>query len=199
MTLESIYYIGQTLAVIAILCSLIFLAVQTRLQIRIARAELARETDRHWGVFLHAVRDDEEFSRLVRVGIQHWDQLSNNQRFRLNASWLELPMALASAPLLREAGLIKPWQESMQVNFLLSLLQTPGGRAWWGGAKFAIPKHVRERLDAHLSSGEDLPPPWDEFLPFKATEEDLAIIRARDRAALSSGKPEKEPTKPNDE
>lgn len=158
MSLETIYYIGQTLAVIAIVCSLIFLGLQTRQQIRIARAELARETDRYWGVFLHAVRDDPEFSRLVRVGIQHWDKLSNNQRFRLNASWLELPMALASTPLLRESGLIKPWQENMQVNFVLSLLGTPGGSAWWSGAKFAIPKHVRERLDRHLTSGEALPP-----------------------------------------
>lgn len=197
MTLESIYYIGQTLAVLAILGSLVFLALQTRMQIRIARAELARETDRHWGVFLHTVRDDEEFSRLVRVGIQHWDQLSNNQRFRLNASWLELPMGLASMPLLKEAGLIKPWQESMQVNFLLSLLQTPGGAEWWTGAKFAIPKHVRDQMDARLASGKDLPPAWDDFLPFKATREDLTIIRSQERAAFLLAQTSQDQSKPD--
>lgn len=44
MTLENIYYIGQTLAVIVIIATLIALLIQTRQTNALARAETSRAT-----------------------------------------------------------------------------------------------------------------------------------------------------------
>jgi len=43
MTLESIYYIGQTIAVLAILISLIFVGIQMRDGNRLARAQMHQQ------------------------------------------------------------------------------------------------------------------------------------------------------------
>lgn len=68
-----------------------------------------------------------------------------------------------------------PWPNRGSGSHCLAIRST-----WLSQVRFG--SHVRDRLDAHLTSGKTLPPPWDEFLPFKATREDLEIVLAADRA-----------------
>ncbi len=163
-----------------------FLGLQTRQQVRISRAELARDADHYWGTLLAPLRDNPEYGRLLRVGIVHWDKLTNQQKFLLNAHWLELPMALTNLAVLRDAKLLTPWQERMQINFVLSLLQTPGGAAWWSEAKFAIPSEARNMLDTRLSAPETLPPPWTDFPPFQIDEADMALVMADETISIET-------------
>lgn len=185
MTFETVYYISQTFAVAAILASLVFLGLQTRQQVRISRAEVARDADDYWGNVLAPLREDPEFARLVRVALIHWDKLSNNQKLILNAFWLDMPMSLTNVSVIREAKLISPWQESVRVNFLLGLLGTSGGLSWWEDAKFAVPTEVRDMVDTRLADTSSLPPPWTLYPPFQSNDDDLAILLAQEAALVA--------------
>ena len=57
-------------------------------------------------------------------------------------------------------------------NFVLALLQTPGGADWWEASKNIFDPRIREALDDALTTGHDLPPPLITIVPFYGAQKE---------------------------
>jgi hypothetical protein len=138
MTLESIYYIGQTVAVLAILASLaaVFIQMrqisqQTRQMNQLARADLTMNVWMQTGtVNLSMVDSPEKADFLYRALIKN-EPLTGPERFRFRYL---MSIALGSHEAgfnLHRRGLIEEGTYAQMEATTLSYLQNPAARKWW--------------------------------------------------------------------
>jgi len=87
MTLESIYYIGQTIAVIALIASLIFVGLQMRQQNKQDRLEAVRQLGVLFKIWSQITMDDRERAEIFIDGLtQGLDNLDDVSKGRFSAS-----------------------------------------------------------------------------------------------------------------
>lgn len=88
MSLENIYYIGQTLAVVAILGSLIALLIQMRQGNRLVRAQLTSEIQAAFSEDTQFIIEDEAFADIYNRAFSSSGRLTNVEITRFTA-WVE--------------------------------------------------------------------------------------------------------------
>ncbi|GLQ21740.1 hypothetical protein ACFFUB_09045 [Algimonas porphyrae] len=149
MTLESIYYIGQTVAVIAILGSLIALIFQTRhthqqnqRAIRqseqandLARAELTTRTIDVAVQIQNDIFGTEENASLIYRGMMGKEPLSREESFRFYLQMTNLLTASEYAVRLHQEGLTyDDMVERSRLN-CVGFFRFRGTRQWWAIAR----------------------------------------------------------------
>ena len=138
MALENIYYIGQTIAVIAILVSLIFLAIQgrqTQKQITqaniIAKAELSKASAEFFLARIEKFYATPEDSTLTDKAFYTMEPLSTHEQALFIGRMAALfESAIGSTELLR-LGLITEDTHSRGSKYMRSLLVWPRPRKYW--------------------------------------------------------------------
>ncbi len=131
MTLEAIYFIGQTVAAFAIVGSLIFVGIQSRQASKASElATLQMMQERFDGV-RRLVVADKELVELYDRGLRDPVQLTETElvRFRL-LLFIAVEGAQASFLIKDNFDAARAQFEALDPLFLRTV-GTPGGRAWW--------------------------------------------------------------------
>ncbi len=137
MSLETIYYIGQTIAVAAILGSLIFVGVQIR------QNTLATRRQSLDGVIDRIVRWQ---SRLTSTpthvdswvkGLQNFDSLPVEEKIHFNALIIEILVTLEAGREAGKTGDIKPETIEAMDGMIVQLFRNAGVREYWRQANYA--------------------------------------------------------------
>ena len=173
MSLEDIYYIGQTLAVIALIVSLVFVGIQVRISNRqtqqankLARAENRRELISQFAtLFETGVSHPENNQPLAQCYLDfenaspnHQVAFANQQHKAINI--LEQGLYLFDEGLLDEVTL-----EGIE-NVLLVGLAMPGGREYWSRSRASYNERLRSHVEKLLEDrGSDMPKMGD-VMPF---------------------------------
>jgi hypothetical protein len=139
MSLEDLGNIGEFVAAVAVVLSLIYLAVQIRQNTRSVRMASHHAVMSEFRTNVRVLTQDPELASAYQVGLEHPDQLSETDRARFG------PMLASSVQIYEElyahyrAGLIERdlW-ESRQRN-LFYLMSLPGPLAWWRGEATYMP------------------------------------------------------------
>lgn len=176
MTLENIYYIGQTVAVLAILISLAGLLFQVRQQSQTARSDLYLNATSGFSDTFRPFRTDPEFTELYSVALQTWDALSKAQKLRIYTFNVEMAVNLDSILTMRTQRLIDENQATPWVDNMLGVLITPGGAEWWREAQFFFTPQLRDTLNSRLKRKDTLPPSWTDFAPWHADQTDIRAV-----------------------
>ena len=186
MTLENIYYIGQTIAVLAILVSLVAIYFQQRQRVRQANAEAVRDVFEKYQSYLGSLSTDPEYARLVRVSTLYWEKLSDNQKFLTHLFWWKLG-SIAENLFQQHANNIGAYElyEGVESS-ITGMLCMPGVRAWWESAKFSYSAEFREAVDKRLADESNLPPSWAEFPLWLASDEDLQIVLSSEEGQVDA-------------
>ena len=159
MTITELGSIGEFLGSIIVLLTLAYIALQTR-QNRIASEMeasriLVADFNLIWGDLA-----DERFSRLMRIGLNDWNALSNNDQSRVHSFFTRL--------LLHWVGALDQSERSPELtafvvgweNNILGLILCPGGRQWFDAVKSLYNEDQVGKLESRLSDTETLPPSW---------------------------------------
>ncbi|MDX1650129.1 MAG: hypothetical protein R3263_09775 [Myxococcota bacterium] len=130
MTLQDLGNLGEFVASVAVIVSLIYLAVQIRQNSRLVRSEIDQaQTDGHTR-YLALLAQDADLARLCRRGLAQ-EPLDEDERFRF--SWLmhHVFAQLQSAFFHYRSGIIsaEQWETPRRVAALW--LASPAVRAWW--------------------------------------------------------------------
>lgn len=176
MTLENIYYVGQTIAVLAILVSLFGVYHQVRTQTQTARAELYLSATSAAALIFREQRSNPEFALLLRVGLHDWRALSKTQKVQLHSFYVEMVVQLDAVLTMREQNLISDNQSNPWVDNVLGTVTTPGGAEWWQETQHAFTPQVREKINQRLSDPETLPIPWTQVSAYAADDDDIRAV-----------------------
>lgn len=135
MSLEAIYYIGQTIAVIAILVSLIFVGIQMRDGNRLARAQMHQQiADSFTEVAAVMIDENADFYEAL-YSPKIYQSLTRENFEKFNARMLALWKHYENVFYQYKNGFVAEeyWQSTAQY---MALLVSRGGiRFWWEGRK----------------------------------------------------------------
>ena len=131
MTLEAIYFIGQTIAAFAIMGSLIFVGLQSRQASRTSELATLQAMQERFDGFRRLVVADKELVDLYDRGIRDPAQLEETElvRFRLMI-FIAAEGAQASFLIIENSQKARQQFEAMDALFVRTM-GSPGGRAWW--------------------------------------------------------------------
>jgi len=153
MTLENIYYIGQTIAVVAILASLVFVALQMRASTQARKLESLNVALGVHAQKIALLTGDDARAELFRKFALNFDELSLNERGRIHALLWERSASFNQIVYLHSKGLVSDEEFLQQQATFVSILRTPGGRRWWRIFQIQAPP----KYSAYMSKALDDP------------------------------------------
>ena len=157
MTLENIYYIGQTVAVIAVLVSLIAIWVQMRQANHLAKLESTRMI---WSDAVNMLRsqvDDQEKADFLQRALFTNDRLSDAEKTRLYLILSSLFVGMENGFAMAESGMMEEKFWPRMRASMIDYLKPQRGRRWWSVARqrtFAPNPQFVAEVDALLAEIE---------------------------------------------
>jgi len=165
MDLTQLANLGEFIGGIAVLVTLIYLA----LQIRQGNAVQTRETYRAFVTEMNRVlfspMTDPDMMVLLQKGARDFGALSRRDQGLINAVWS--PLLILSGEIIAASrhGAIDPLMSHQQDVIVASFLQMPGMAVWWEYVKPYWDPEFIAHVDRLLAS-PDCPPPTHEMLPW---------------------------------
>lgn len=141
MTLENIYYIGQTIAVLAVVGSLIFVGVQLR-QNTIAQRQNAQDAFNimkfdHMSLLI----SNPDVADIHRRGLKDLSKLDDIERWRFGAIMqqvFDMALSLYRQPDAFEEG---------NLNRIMIAIRQPGATEWWSSGREIYPPDFQIEMD----------------------------------------------------
>lgn len=177
MTLENIYYIGQTIAVIAILASLVAIYFQQRQSHVFERNSGHRDLLKQASEHFDYLRDDESLFEDVRNCLYEYDSTSPFRKHRFHAWCLNAFVVLDQANYQKRDGLMNDASHERFMSYGLAVLRTPGGRQWWAASQNLVNEDLFIYLSDRLSGKDAAGPSLFDLMP------ELRLEEAADSAA----------------
>ena len=180
MNIQDLGAIGELIGALAVLITLVYLAVQTRQAAKGAAAQAPQWVSDGFRNYLQSLRADPEMTRLVRVSFHHWDLLSHNDQARVSSMWTEAIVHLDAILALSEQGFVDEGLNKAWVDHALGIITTPGGQQWWLSMSFSFNARVRTVIEQRLADTASLPPPFTVITSYQLDEEDYAAMGMED-------------------
>ncbi len=165
MTLENIYYVGQTVAVVAILMSLLAVVWQMRQSQKMERAAAQRDLllrVSEWGRMMAANTGD--IDRFVQGMVEYDGADALTQSF-MDKAFSEFVFVAESALNMRRDGFFSEGTWEGIEGATLALLRTPGGRQWWVYGQRVIGSEIVGHLKKRLTEIPEDAPTFLDFWP----------------------------------
>ena len=156
MTLQDLGNLGEFVAAVAVLISLVYLAIQVRqntrwVKIQIFESIVSKSID--W----HGRTQDEGLARLYLEGRKGFESLNSGDQLRFGHL---MTQAFLLAEVMVDTGedLLKPTSLDGAKRFILRHFEDPGVRAWWSQDKGSFAADFQEFVDRLVESrGEESP------------------------------------------
>ncbi len=170
MNWDAVSAIAEVVGVIAVVVSLIYLALQVRQNTQQLRHDnligaIRGTLDTNW--LYH--RDPQTFD-VFRAGVKSFEDLSGREKAQFHALIVDLAFYFEVVRNMVASGLIDPAALDVNQRFLVSILVTPGGREWWEFAKESppMPSRAMDYIESILTEEGDDTPPITELQPWFA-------------------------------
>ena len=150
MNWDAIGAVAEILGAIAVVVTLIYVAIQIRQGTKVARASAYLEYGAHISNQFHAVAYDETLTRLLLAGEAEWNQLSDVDKARLVYMWIGAFRNYETILLQVEEGLLDEdaldrlgWGEAFTPNYQLKML--------WPEVSRWLSPHVKLHVETRYS------------------------------------------------
>ena len=152
MTFETLGNIGDFVGGVGVIVTLLYLASQIRRNTRALDATSRQDVaDRLSGV--SRLQLDPRLARAFVVGLSAYPDISFEERSIFSILMGEQATALQGAVALYEAGSLQEETYAANLDWVASLLTTPGGARWWADWGPAQPGSVVRAIDERLARG----------------------------------------------
>jgi hypothetical protein len=166
MSLETIYYVGQTVAVGAILASLVAIYIQQRKDHAFAQADSEREIlqeTAHWFDDLLAYPRGLED---LQSSLQDYHNATPRAQAVLAQHMLKSVTIAEQAFFMNEQKLINYDSHMKLVMLPILHISTPGGRQYWDNTKVAFGAKIVAVIDKILEENPPSPDAFYEIFPY---------------------------------
>jgi len=135
MTLENIYYIGQTIAVLAILASLGAIWFQIRQSNRLAKLETTRTIWSDATEMLRSQVEDKEKADFLQRALFAGEKLSEAEKVRLYLILASMFVGLENGFAMARSGMLEDEFWPRMCASTMEYLRPARGRRWWSIAR----------------------------------------------------------------
>ena len=157
MTLEDIYFITEIVGGIAIIGSLIFVALQVRQNTEAMRVEALERHADHFRVLNQSVAQSAELADVFRRGLEDLDSLDPTERVRFFAHLTTAIRGWEKMFLVRKRGALDEELWSGSHESFKSACRAPGVRAYWRIRRSTFCQDFRDYVDATIAEGGGQP------------------------------------------
>jgi hypothetical protein len=155
MSLEDLGNIGEFVAAVAVVVSLIYLAIQIRQNTNSFRAATFQDIIREGNAFLRDLSVHPELARIWRSGLESLEALSSEESTRFHYLILGFYRRVENVYHQRRHRLVHEDDTTGPLTSSFEALARPGARAWWESNAFrfspVMQEYVRQRLAASPS------------------------------------------------
>src|SRR5215475_1430321 len=157
MTLNDLANLGQVVGAIAVVISLIYVALQIRQNTNAVRSATAQTVHEHFSNWYNLLAADAELAQIASKGLRDYASLSEQERVRFIAIFMSFVSYSQNAFLKWREGLLKPalWLGWEQV--MLNLFGAPGGKAFWKERSYLFGEEFRRYIEDDLMKREPRP------------------------------------------
>jgi hypothetical protein len=147
MNWEAIGAVGESIGALAVVVSVVYLALQIRKQANESRLAAARELSTLYINCLTSQREDKELSSLYLKATQNYDDLPRDERFRVS-TYIEECFRMFEQHFVHVGQRIADpiFIESINLSFQ-EWLTFPGIRRWWDLSKDMFVPQFRDHVD----------------------------------------------------
>jgi len=150
MNLTDLANIGQVIGAIAVVISLIYVALQIRQNTNAVRAATAQSVHEHFANWYTTFASDPSLSAVAINGLKDYGSLSETDKARLVAIFMAFLSYSQNAFLKWRQGLLAPslWLGWEQV--IMNLVCAPGGKAFWKERSYLFGEEFRRYVEDDL-------------------------------------------------
>jgi len=152
MTLENIYYIGQTVAVVAILLSIVFVGLQIRQNTKALKATSHHAITDSFNQLNALVGTNPEAGRIWRVGLSGIDNLDEDEQMSFSYLCLGYMRVFETLYFQNKNGTMEPQLFESEKRSIVWASSFPGFRAWWASNTISLSDEFRAFIDAIMQS-----------------------------------------------
>ena len=153
--------IGELVGGVAVIATLVYLAMQVRQSNRQESAQALKECITEFVAAFAEVTSTETAAENFRAGIDHFDEMTANQQSVFHSKMQMLGNGYYQVWTLRRLMLL-PEEDFLQArNLFLAIVRTRGGQQWWNAWKHIPPKPFIVDLEQALGERAN-----DELLPW---------------------------------
>ena len=155
MNWDAIGAVGENIGAFAVVISVIYLGIQIRKQTAESRLAAARELSNIYIQTLRSLREDEEMSSLYLKSIQNYEDLPNNQRYRVSLLIQEMFRLNEQFFFhIRQQKADPIFVESINLSFE-QFLTFPGTQRWWEICKDMFVSEFRDHVEGKIESARE--------------------------------------------
>jgi hypothetical protein len=159
MTVTELGALGEFLGFFAVLATLVYLALQTRLTSQIAAGQAARAMSNDFQTLWTALAENDDLMQLMRRGMNQWESLNNQEQSRVHTIFMNIALHLQGCISSAVTGETRETIAGWEDNFL-GLIRCSGGAQWWDSIRYLFDNEFGRRIQARLDDPSSLPPPW---------------------------------------
>ncbi len=149
MPMEDLANYAEVFGGIAVIISLLYLAIQVRANTREQRHQARYDQFEIQNSVYNMMIEDAETTRVFIKASQDYQTLTDEERVRFGAANLKTLHAFYLIMEMRDDGLIEQEVFESFEKFIFSSLDSPGSRYWWAHMQF--PSYVAPRVRDHFS------------------------------------------------
>ena len=161
MTLDDLGNIGEFVAAIGVIVSLVYLATQIRQNTRAVRSSASHAITDARVDFLKSISDSPDVARMLLSGFVDREALDSVERLRFDVMMHRFIAMMENYHYQNRQGAMDPDQWTRMLGVLRMFMSTPGGQAWWSSrprTDLAFDRFLdREVEQIQLSSAVDSP------------------------------------------
>jgi hypothetical protein len=154
MSISELGSIGELIAAIATLATLIYLATQVRQNTRALKSATFQNISGEMGKNVEPIHSNADLAAILVKGNADPDSLSAEEKLRYSSLLVASFRRLESVYVQHKLGSIdEELKEGFEVS-LMAVLRIPFGEQWWESAKVAFYRPFSDHVDLRLASGE---------------------------------------------
>jgi hypothetical protein len=131
MTLQDLGNIGEFIAAIGVIVSLVYLATQIRQNTRAVRSSASHVITDARVDFLKSISDNPEVSQMFFSGLSDREALDPVELIRFDVMMTRFIVTMENYHYQNRQGAMDPDQWTRVLGVLRRFMSTPGGQSWW--------------------------------------------------------------------
>ncbi|MFT4563217.1 MAG: hypothetical protein ACI9BW_002971 [Gammaproteobacteria bacterium] len=170
MTIQELGSLGELIAAIATVATLIYLASQLRQNSNQLKGDAIVAINNTEEALVEDLRDDEDLARAFINALNDWNSVTPQQQTRVHLYLHAYTRWCETCWLLSQRGALDDTTYSPREVSMVTILNPKGGREWWGTIKFVFDERFSSRIDQQLASATEKTPSVIRDIPFYRPE-----------------------------